>query len=224
MKIRYAPLAVACAWAMTVAATAQAAPITYTFGGTLDSVDAALSPLAAGDTFTGTLSIESTAPNVGDPGFPDTGVYSAGYSMNVTVHGYTYFSSDGEVSVHHGGIYSDSFAAVNKFGVYGVGTPPTGPSLGLFQPSGFALLFSSNSSNLFSSTALPSNLALSSFDEPSVFLMAFRDANSQDFAGGQGTLTSFTQVTAAPVPEASTSAMLALGLGALAFVRRRQAS
>jgi hypothetical protein len=144
--------------------------------------------------------------------------------MNVTVHGYTYFVIDGEVSVHHGGIYSDSFAAANKFAVYGVGTPPTGPSLGLFQATGFALVLPSNSSNLFSSTALPSNLALSSFDEPSVFFMAFRGANSQDFAGGQGTLTSFTQLTAAPVPEASTSAMLTLGLGALAWARRRQRS
>lgn len=221
MKIRHALLAMAGAWAMTVAAAAQAAPITYTFGGTLDYVDAALSPLAAGDTFTGTLSIESTAADLGSSG---VGVYSAGYSMSVTLHGYNYSSSDGEVSVSHSGAYQDSFVAANNFAVYGVGTPPTGPSLGLFQPLGFALLFSSSSKNLFSSTALPSNLTLSSFDEPSVFLMAFRDASSQNQAGGQGTITSFMQITAAPVPEASTSAMLALGLGVLAVARRRQRS
>lgn len=221
MKIRYASLAVACAWAMTVATTAQAAPITYTFGGTLSTVDAALSPLAVGDTFTGTFSIESTAADLGSP---TQGVYSAGYSMDVTVHGYTYSSSDGEVWVFHDGVNSDQFLAGNKLGLHLVGTQPTGPSLGGLAPFGFGFILNSSSSNLFSSTALPSNLALPSFEGSNgsnLFILAF---SSQNPALSQGTLTSFTQLTAAPVPEVSTSAMLALGLGALAVVRRRQRS
>ena len=217
MKIRYTSLAVACVMAMTVAATAQAAPITYTFGGTLGTVDAVLSPLAAGDTFTGTFSIESTAADLGSP---TQGVYAAGYSMNVTVHGYTYSSTGGDVWVFHDGISGDVFIAGDTAALFGGVTNVTGPSLGGLLPYGFGFGLYSNSSHLFNSTALPSNLSLSSFDRLNVFEMIFDSGSAFAF----GTVTSLTQVTAAPVPEASTSAMLALGLGALAVARRRQRS
>lgn len=215
MKIRYT-LAVACAW--MVAATAQAAPITYTFGGTLGQVNESLRPsLAVGDAFTGSFSIESTAPDVG---IQQHGVYIAGYSMNVTVRGYSYSSSVGNVEVIHDGTSWDQFLVINVAGLNGGVGPVTGPALGGLQPKSFNVLLWSSDSHVLNSTALPTSLSLPSFDIAHHFAMIF-DGDNAVIAG---TLTSLTQITAAPVPEASTSAMLALGLGALAVVRRRQRS
>ena len=217
MKIRHALLAVAGAW--TVAATAQTAPMTYNFEGTLTDVPLSLPSLAVGDTFTGTFSIESTAVDLGpSPYYSVQGTYAAGYSMTVTVSGHTYSSSDGEVWVIDGA--EDVFIAANKAGLYQAGTPATGPGLDGLLPYGLGLVLISKSNDLFTSTALPSNLTLSSFNSFSFFALNFDAANAWVY----GTFTSLTQVTAAPVPEASTGAMLALGLGALAWARRRQRS
>ena len=218
MKIRYT-LAVACALAMTVATTAQAALITYNFGGTLNVVDPELSSLAAvGDTFTGSFSIESTATNQW-PSNAYYGDYVDGFAINATVNGQTYVGySGGGVSVFHHPFdptSSEIFAAASWY----QGGTVTGPSVGGLSPTSVEMQLANSHQHVFSSTALPTNLTLSSFEQ-SNFRLYFNNFNTSAY----GRLTYLAQLTATPVPEASTSAMLALGLGALAFVRRRQAS
>jgi len=218
MRIRYAPLAVACA--IMVAGAAQAASVTYNFGGTLDSVDGTITFLSVGDSFTGSFTFDSTSPNtyVG----PAQAVYPEGFSITTKVHGYSFFSNSnpsncpgcGNVTVVNDAAVGDLFIARNE------SDPVSGP-----HPNGFTLY--DLSVNLydftgvaFNSNALPSNLALSAFDYHRLGL-SFLDAGGNGRGAG-GEITSLSLATAAPVPEASSSAMLALGLGALGIAARRR--
>ncbi len=90
MKIRYAPLAVACALMVATAATttAKAAPVTFYFGGTFDAVPGSPS-LAEGDAFNGSFTFESTDADI----FPGTlieGLYvHSSTAIEATVNGFT---------------------------------------------------------------------------------------------------------------------------------------
>ena len=225
MKIRYAPLALACAWMVAAATTttAQAASVTYTFGGTLDSVARGLPFLAVGDSFIGSFTFESTSPDVSASA--GQSIYPEGFSINATVNGYSFSSNSnlsdcpacGDVAVaNDSNTFSDIFFVKNNAGFAAV----TGPHVNGFVPYDLTVQLFDFSGVVFNSNALPSNLVLSAFDYRR-FSISFLDANGNGTGAG-GALTDLTLVTAAPVPEASTSAMLALGLGALAVVRRRK--
>lgn len=112
----------------------------------------------------------------------------------------------------------DTFRVSNQTSLGG-SVPLTGPNLdGLFALV-LAVQLRDHSGMVFNSDALPSNLALSSFDEPRLrILFSGGGTNQREFATGPLTYLSTTP----PIPEPSTTAMLALGLGALAFMRRRQ--
>ncbi len=222
MKIRYAPLVVACA--LMVAATAQAAPVTYYFGGTLDAVSGVPS-LSVGDSFTGSFTFESTSVNLNSFPSPNVADYvDSSSAIDVTVNGYSFFSTNtsgcgfafdcvGIRVFNDLPTLGDFFEASNR--VYGILAPVTGPNLdGLGISFSLVLTLQDSTGTVFNSVALPLSLPLSSFDQARFVL-----ANGSSGAP-QGSLTYLS--TTAPVPEASTSAMLALGLGALAFVRRRQ--
>ena len=226
MKIRHAPLAVVSALTMAVAATANAAPVTYTFGGTVDRSDGVQA--VAGDAFTGSFTYESTASGL--PIGPEQSFY-AGLAINVTVNGYTYSSNStssdcpscGGVVVLNA-VGSDSFELSNFNPLVGDGAPvklngvPT-----LASTSGnFAYIrlgISYYDDTTFGSTALPANVLLGSAIGQAVI---YYGGEGDAYTYVVGSVTDLTLISPPPVPEASTSAMLALGLSALAFVRRRK--
>ena len=225
MKIRYAPLAVACA--LMVAASAQAAAVTYNFGGTLWRV-IDLPSLSVGGAYSGSFTYETTALDANSD--PSIGSYPTGFSVNVTVNGYSFSSSTSMSDPAYGGISvadsSGAFAtdylvvATTAFGA-GTGSPVIGPQLNGLAP--FSLEQDlGGPSTLYNSDALPSNLVLSLFTFDQNF--RFRFSNDGGFSNGiaDGTTTYLTLATAPPVPEASTTAMLALGLSALAVARRQK--
>ena len=225
MKIRYAPLAVACA--LMVAASAQAAAVTYSFGGTLWRV-IDLPSLSVGDAYTGSFTYETTAVDANpDPAF---GFYPSGFSINVLVNGYSFSSTTSVLDLAYGGITVADSPYVGSNDDVGVatialgaatGSPVIGPQLNGFAP--FALgLELEGPGTLYSSDALPPTLVLSSFTSDQTFRLRFSNDGGQSNAGAVGTITYLTLTSTPPIPEASTSAMLALGLGALAFVRRRK--
>ena len=225
MKIRYAPLAVACALMVAAAATttAQAAAVTYYFGGTLDYV-VGVPSLSVGDSFTGSFTFESTSANLNSFPSPNTADYvDSSNAIEVTVNGYSFSSTNTSAcgSLGCGGIrvyndvptLGDHFEASNS--VYGIPAPVTGPNLaGLGTSLSLFLGLQDSTGTVFNSTALPLSLTLSSFDQTHFGLI--NGSSGSPF----GSLTYLS--TTAPVPEASTTAMLALGLSALAFVRRRK--
>ena len=225
MKIRYAPLAVACALMVAAAATttAQAAAVTYYFGGTLDAVSGVPS-LSVGDSFTGSFTFESTSVNLNSFPSPNIADYvDSSSAIEVTVNGYSFSSVNTSAcaSVACGGIlvYNDAPTLGDYFqassSVYGILAPVTGPNLaGLGTSLSLVLALQDSTGTVFNSTALPLSLTLSSFDQARFGLI---DGSS---GSPTGSLTYLS--TTAPVPEASTSAMLALGLSALTFVRRRK--
>ena len=83
-------------------------------------------------------------------------------------------------------------------------------------------LYLDGPSTIYNSDGLPPTLTLSPFTGVQYFRFGFSNNRGAGNAVADGTITYLTLVTTAPVPEASTSAMLALGLGALAVVRRRK--
>ena len=229
MKIRYAPLAVACA--LMVAATAQAAAVTYSFGGTLGLV-VDLPPLSVGDTFTGSFTYETTAVDA-EPD-PSIGFYPNGFSINVTVNGHSFSSSTasvldcptcGGISLLDGPIpsSSDYFIASNsRFGAaVPTSAPVIGPQIDGIMPFELSVDLG-GPVTLYDSDALPPTLALSSFSADRTLNFRFSNNGGQNNAIARGNITSLTLITAPPIPEPSTTAMLALGLGALALVRRRK--
>ena len=215
MKIRYAPLAVACA--LMVAASAQAAPVTYAFGGTVDTV-VGVPSLSVGNAFTGSFTFESTSP------LAPFGGYDTNIVFEATVNGFSFSTTSpcntcGGVTVNNDAGGSDRFSVSSllllAFPVY---APVVGPNLDGLRHYYLTLLLNDSTSTAFSSDTLPTDLMLASFDR-SVFALSFlTDNDNQVFASGP--LNSLTK--AVPVPEPSTSAMVALALGALAFVRRRK--
>ncbi len=227
MKIRYAPLAVACA--LMVAASAQAAAVTYYFGGALDTVPDGPS-LAVGDTFAGSFTFESTALDF-YPTAPSNGTYFGGsFSIEGTVKSYSFSgieqSATCVTSSCVGVVVFDQPTSLDFFQVTSsvFGGPfalVNGPTVDERLPSFLFFRLSDSSATVFDSDALPSNLALSSFDggKFDIYFTGGNSNGSQAIASG-----SLSYLSAAPaIPEASTSAMLALGLGALAVVRRRKA-
>ena len=230
MKIRYAPLAVACALMVAAAATttAQAAAVTYSFGGTLYHV-LDLPSLSVGDAYSGSFSYDTMAADANpDPG---TGFYPNNFSITATVNGYSFSSSTSvldcpdcggiTVSDQTGAGFVDSLSVMTS-PLDGSGFAPViGPQLNGFAP--FTLgLYLDGPSTIYNSDGLPPTLMLSPFTGYQMFRFRFSNDGGGGNAVADGTITYLTLVTTAPVPEASTSAMLALGLGALAFVRRRK--
>ena len=217
MKIRDAPLAAACA--LMVAASAQAASVTYAFAGTLDTV-AGVPSLSVGNTFTGSFTFESTSLPA------PSGGYDANIVFEATVNGFSFSTTSpcdtcGGVTVfdNAGVSGSDSFIVSSLLG-FPIYAPVAGPNLDGLQHYYLALQLNDTSATAFNSFALPSNLTFASFDT-SFFALSFLTAGfSQALVSGP--LSSLTRVVTPPVPEASTSAMLALGLGALAVARRRK--
>ena len=220
MKIRYAPLAAACALMVAAAATttAQASAVTYYFGGKLEGVDTGLPSLSVGNSFSGSFTFESTAVDAFSN--PSIGVYNTGSAVEVTVNGFAYASTS--LCSLCTGVQVTNDLVGNSFYAYSGGTGSlVGQSLGGLSPYLVFISLDGHSQTVFSNDALPSSLSLSSFDN-SYFSIEFGDRALGSSSTAGGPLTYLSTTAPVPVPEASTSAMLALGLGALAVVRRRK--
>ena len=211
---------------------AQAAPITFDFGGTVTSVDPALAgSFAVSQSLTGSFTYESTSL----PSSPGGGNYfTALTALSFTVGTYSASflgplpppSQDLKISVINlPGLDIFNVSAVTTDGL-------TGPPAAGFAFSGFFFSLQDNTGTVFSSTALPTSLSLSSFDFP-VFTLEFLDLDDNEFAV-EGTVTSLTLVPptgggnggnggAPPIPEPSTVVLLGSGLAGLAVWKRRRA-
>ncbi len=226
MKIRYAPLAVACALMVAPAATttAQAAAVTYYFGGTLKTSD--VPSLPVGNSFAGSFTFESSALESSTfAGDPFRALYvSDSTTIDATLNSYSFSSVNtpacssscvGEVVTNDDTTSGDVFQVSNL--LLGISAPLTGPNLNGSSPFLLLLNLYDSGSTVFNSDALPASLALSSFDD-SVFQIGFFNGATSSYASGPLAYLSAT----APIPEASTSTMLAMGLVALGFARSQK--
>ena len=228
MKIRYAPLAAACA--LMVAASAQAAAVTYYFGGVLDEVPDGPS-LAIGDAFTGSFTFESTAADFYPASQVNGTYFGSSFSVEGAVKNYSFSGIEQSASCVTTSCVGvtvldqpnslDFFQVVSSvFG--GPSASVTGPTLDGRPPFFLFCRLSDSAATVFDSDALPSRLTLSSFDSGkfSIFFAGLNSNGGEAIASGP--LAYLSTTAPLPVPEASTSAMLALGLGALAVARRRK--
>lgn len=224
MNIQYAPLTLA--WALMAAVSAQAAPLTFSFSGTLDYVGGgSQQQIAEGDSFTGSFSVESSALDINPVAF--IGNYTESFSIEATVNGFVYSSSTTASDCPACGgveVFIPSDGTTHSFGAYSglLGYPPvSGPNLSGYAPFQMSINLYDASKSVFSSDALPSNLVLSSFSSRR-FNLFFQQVDGIDNRYVTGVITSLTLVTAAPIPEVSTGTMLAIGLGVAGIAARRR--
>lgn len=210
MKIRYAPLAVACA--LMMAASAHAEVITYYFEGKITDAGNG-SALSVNDAFTGSFTFDSTAVDLSSS--VNEGTYFTGVTVQAMVNGQS-FSSGSSASLRT----LFNFMGIDVVQVF------SGP-ISLPQPNDFSEVrlyveFSANHDVVFESDALPTATMLTS---PLVgSTLRFDFFTSTTYSGPLGTLEYVGLTNPTAVPEASTSAMLALGLGVVALTRRRKSS
>ncbi len=242
-------LAATLAGALTVAASAHAIEVTYTFTGTVARLPAPMSShivtpgfaalgIDAGDIFTGRFTYD-TVGNDRSP-TPEIGFYAnAVRALTVTIEGHTW-SHDFQPGANFVQIDNDwmipTFVAVNpghfldKFTIETnalTGPPPTTLGAQPLQSMSLALEFSAvtptPSNTPFSSPALPESLDFAEFTSlhQGYFTYTFFDASNRFvFEAIRFNIDSLSP--AAPVPEPGTILSMAGGLAALAFWKTRR--
>lgn len=199
---------------LAVAGIAQAAPVTYYFGGQLSYVDSNLSPtLAVGNGFSGSFTYESTAVD-GLPGDPNRGAYAPGPAFTVTINSLPF-------SIAGGGSGSVMVQQLNGNDIFSVGSgdaPTAGPSINGYVASGFSLMMSDSTGLAFDSDALPSSeLNFALFDNSNFELLFINDQNPlPQFIFGRLTYLSLTDPNATTsIPEPGSLVLLIIGLAGL---------
>ena len=202
-----------------LAGTAQAAPVTYNFSGTVFQAGAGV---GFGDPFSGSFTFDDTTPD-GNPGNTSTGTYSGG-SFSLSMGAINFTSGLSLVVVNDTG--GQDALSVNAVGASG------GQSMGGgFFFGAAALQFTDTDETAFDSDAISEllTLSLSDFDTLVPFNFARRlEISLATTPGGPtsalvlGEVTSITVASGGDLPEPSAVLLLGGGLVGLALWRRRR--
>lgn len=206
---------------LAMTSLAQAAPVTYLFGGQVQL--SSLTPTAnAGDRLSGSFTFDDTAAD-GNPD-PTIGVYSdAISSLTFDVGSYSASSTGGTIVIGNDTTGSTPFDSM----LVTAGDGPNdnlGPPLGAFEPTLFRfvlfdILTLPGANDPFSSDALTfTPVSISDF-LGSNFTFQLFNANTQQFAGVTGFIDTLTAV-ASDVPAPAASLLLIVGLAAVGLRRR----
>lgn len=192
---------------------AQAAPVTYYFGGQLSWVHPDLSPtLSVGNEFNGTFTYESTTVD-SSPADPNRGYYAPGPAFAVTINALTFSiagGGSGSVSV------VNDLSGTDKFDAASAGSATTG-SINDYIPYAFFLLMDDYTGSAFISDALPAfevDLALFDVSGFELFLENRGALDSGASIHGSLSYLSLTAPNATSIPEPGSLALLGLALAA----------
>ena len=206
-------------------ASAYASPTTFQFGGSITSVDPALtSRFTTGDPISIVLSFDSSTPNV-IPGTPGRAAYA--YTRFDVQFGSYAVSFPNDITLGNGIAVLDNFHTAlgqsDGFGPSAFGAGSGAPVGGIPLRQGFFSLFDFTQT-VFSDTSLPTLLTLGDFQTRVAGLGFCSDPSCAGAAAHYvfADINSFSNITGS-VPEPNSMVLLSAGLGVLTpmMFRRR---
>jgi hypothetical protein len=205
---------------MSLPITAAAAPVTFTFNGTVTAVNPLLaSAFVPGDVLSGLLTYDSEL--VDTNASSSVGRYEPVSSLVFTIGSYsaTFVNGSGFVNVTNGAPVSDQL---------GFRADVTGPTVNGFKPFNLQLGLTDATGTALSSDDLVLAFTTNQFTLNQFFFTFTNRANPYDltsggtnFTGVQGTLSGSAGVTALPEPAQLTLLGCALASSLLRFRRKR---